>query len=96
MSGKEKTGQVGHKPSYIHEVDISVDKATGKKWIMKIDGKEFGSTCGVVIRSPMANEDGMTTVEIKFYAEVKGKILADKVTETIKGVEGEILSLIHI
>jgi len=67
---------------YVHEVEINYDKPTGKNWILKVDGKEFGSTCGVVIKSPMANEDGMTTVEIKFYAEVKGKLMVDKVTET--------------
>lgn len=66
---------------YIHEVELNFTEKPKKNFIIKIDGKEFGSTCGVVIKSPCANKDGMTTVEIKFYANVKGKIQADKIIE---------------
>lgn len=68
--------------SYVHEVEIDFTENPKKNFIIKIDGKEFGSTCGVVIKSPCANDERLTTVEIKFYAEVKGKIMADKVTKT--------------
>ncbi len=69
---------------YIHDVEINFSDSFGdkKNWLLKIDGKEFGSTCGVIIKSPCANEDGKTTVEIKFYANVKGNIPADKIIKS--------------
>ena len=67
---------------YVHDVEINFTEDPKKNFLIKIDGKEFGSTCGVVIKSPMANEDHMTTVEIKFYAEVHGRLMADKVKTT--------------
>lgn len=76
------------KKSYVHDVEINFGDSSGdkKNWLLKIDGKEFGSTCGVIIKSPMANEDGMTTVEIKFYADVKGRLLVDKITKGVMGI----------
>ena len=74
---------------YVHDVEINFTEDPKKNFLIKIDGKEFGSTCGVIIKSPCANEDHMTTVEIKFYAEVHGRLMVDKIT-TIEKVETKI------
>lgn len=70
------------KKGYVHDVEINFTENPDKNFILKIDGKEFGSTCGVVIKSPLANEFHKTTVEIKFYANVKGHVKVDKIIKT--------------
>ena len=58
----------------LHEVEINLTEKAGPECSIKIDGKEITNTKGIVIRSPLASEDGHTTVEIKFFATVKGKV----------------------
>jgi len=57
----------------IHDVEINFPKERHNISI-KIDGKEFGPTSGIIIKSPLASGEAFPTVEIRFYARVTGKI----------------------
>lgn len=58
----------------LHEVEINFTERPDPNCYIKIDGKEIKNTKGIIIKSPLANEDHHTTVEISFYAKVKGKV----------------------
>ncbi len=57
----------------LHEVEINFTERADPECFIKIDGKEIRHTKGIVIKSPLASKDGHTTVEISFFAKVKGK-----------------------
>ena len=63
----------------VHDVEINFPK-NRQDLSIKIDGQEFGPTCGITIKSPCASHDGTTTVELRFHAEVRGKVHAEKLS----------------
>ena len=66
----------------VHDVEINFTENSSPEFSIKIDGKEFGRTSGIVIRSPCANDFGKTTVEIKFFAKVRGNVRTDMIVKT--------------
>lgn len=72
-----------------HEVEINFTAGPSPDFVFKIDGKDFGHTCGIIIKSAIASGGHAPIVTVSFYAKsVKGRV-EGQIVEDIRNQDGE-------